>query len=45
MDEDIDYKKTDLAKPITKGELEQDISEKDEIKKISENIGEGGKRF
>ncbi|XP_015677023.2 calmegin [Protobothrops mucrosquamatus] len=42
MDEDIDYKKTDLAKPITKGELEQEISEKDEIKKISENIGEGG---
>ncbi|KAL7981987.1 hypothetical protein Chor_001044 [Crotalus horridus] len=42
MDEDIDYKKTDLAKPITKGELEQEISEKDEIKKISESIGEGG---
>uniref|UniRef100_A0A2D4JFY0 Calmegin n=1 Tax=Micrurus lemniscatus lemniscatus TaxID=129467 RepID=A0A2D4JFY0_MICLE len=42
MDDDIDYKKTDLAKPITKGELEQEISEKDEIKKTNENIDEGG---
>ncbi|KAG8134588.1 hypothetical protein E2320_007690 [Naja naja] len=42
MGDDVDYKKTDLAKPITKGELEQEISEKDEIKKTSENIDEGG---
>lgn len=44
MDDDIDYKKTDLVKPITKGELEQEMSEKDEIKKTNENI-DGGKRF
>ncbi|XP_034257250.1 calmegin [Pantherophis guttatus] len=42
MDDDIDYKKTDLVKPITKGELEQEISEKDEIKKTNENIDGGG---
>lgn len=41
MDDDVDYKKTDLAKPITKGELEQEMPEKDEFKKPNENTGEG----
>lgn len=31
--------------PITKGELEQDMEGKDELEKISEDVGEGSKGF
>ncbi|XP_053110879.1 calmegin isoform X5 [Hemicordylus capensis] len=47
MDEDVDYKKTDVVKPITKGELEQQTEGKDEeLEKPNENAGEaeGGER-
>lgn len=37
----MNYKKTDAAKPLTKGELEQERPSQDEEE--SENVGEGGK--
>nr|XP_008110082.1 PREDICTED: calmegin isoform X2 [Anolis carolinensis] len=42
IDEDVDYKKTDLTKPLTKGQLEQEVHENDEdLKKTNENSNEG----
>ncbi|XP_003221719.2 calmegin isoform X1 [Anolis carolinensis] len=43
IDEDVDYKKTDLTKPLTKGQLEQEVHENDEdLKKTNENSNEEG---
>ncbi|XP_042326602.1 calmegin [Sceloporus undulatus] len=42
IDEDVEYKKTDLAKPLTKGQLEQEMNVKDEeLEKTNEDTGEG----
>ncbi|XP_044286746.1 calmegin isoform X1 [Varanus komodoensis] len=42
IDEDMEYKKTDIVQPLTKGELEQEMQGKDEeLKKPNENTGEG----
>lgn len=49
VDDDIDYKKTDISKPITKGELEQggeeleDEAELEEEKQNEDDIVEEGK--
>ncbi|CAI5784339.1 calmegin isoform X2 [Podarcis lilfordi] len=41
IDDDMDYKKTDIAKPLTKGGLEQEVQRKDEdLEKPNENGGE-----
>ncbi|XP_048365000.1 calmegin isoform X1 [Sphaerodactylus townsendi] len=42
IDEDLEYKKTDVAKPITKGELEQEIQGQDEeLEGPNDNAGDG----
>uniref|UniRef100_A0ACB8E7N9 Uncharacterized protein n=1 Tax=Sphaerodactylus townsendi TaxID=933632 RepID=A0ACB8E7N9_9SAUR len=46
IDEDLEYKKTDVAKPITKGELEQEIQGQDEeLEGPNDNAGDGGKKI
>ncbi|XP_077156355.1 calmegin isoform X2 [Paroedura picta] len=42
VDEELEYKKTDVAKPITKGELEQEIQGQDEEpEELNDNAGDG----